>query len=95
MDTTVDTAEYCSWGSMDQAKNEAILSEFNSKCIGQHSCKIELDLQAMFDDNCNWQIQRRLQGQLSYGPAKVYALLRCEQDKVSFTHESEGDLTRE
>jgi hypothetical protein len=49
------------------------------------SCEFELDLETMFDDTCNNEIDRRLLGKTSYGPAKVYALFECEADLLKLT----------
>jgi hypothetical protein len=52
MSTKVEVAEYCSYKNMEASINEAILKEYESKCLGNHECEIEVNIDTMFNMQC-------------------------------------------
>jgi hypothetical protein len=47
----------------------------------------------MFTEACQWEIERRQAGKVTYGNAKIYGVAHCKNEIISIG--GKGEMTRE
>lgn len=68
---------------MDNAQLEANIEErFSEDCLDKRVCSMLIDYTKVFSSECQYEIKRRNNNQMFYGPPKVYGIAMCEIDTV-------------
>lgn len=79
----MNTIDRCTLGSMDNAQLEANIEErFNEDCLNKRVCSMLIDYNDVFSPECQYEIKRRNNNQVFYGPAKAYGIAMCEINTV-------------
>mmetsp|Transcript_1146 Transcript_1146/g.2100 ORF Transcript_1146/g.2100 Transcript_1146/m.2100 type:complete len:700 (+) Transcript_1146:1456-3555(+) len=84
IDTTIKTIDTCTYGQLNPIQGEFELEQqFYSQCDQLNECQLSVDLKRVFNDDCLYRMQRRLNGFTYYGEASVKALVVCSQEELN------------
>jgi len=76
---TVNTIDRCSVSTID------VPQEFGWKCQDKNSCEFVIDFNKEWratPNICANELNKRLRGNVFYGPPKVFGLIKCEENAI-------------